>query len=90
MKRFIIERTWKEPLVVPINQDGRNAVSKVIANNAAEGVTWIHSYVNEDKSKSFCLYEGPSEEALRKVAERNGHPVDSITEVSVLNPYFYV
>jgi hypothetical protein len=28
-------------------------------------------------------------EAIRDVAERNGLPVDRITEVSVLDPYFY-
>jgi hypothetical protein len=52
-------------------------------------VTWIHSYVSPDRTKTFCIYDGPSEEAIRKSAERNQLPVDRITEVRVLDPYFY-
>jgi hypothetical protein len=60
----------------------------VIANNAQQGVTWLHSYVTTDKKKTVCLYDGPSPEAIRKVAERNGLPIERITEVRVLDPYF--
>ena len=31
----------------------------------------------------------PPPEAVRRVADRNKLPVDRITEVRVLNPYFY-
>ena len=53
------------------------------------GVTWIHSYVSEDKQTTFCVYDGPRPEAIRRAAERNGLPVDRMTKVSVLDPYFY-
>jgi len=59
------------------------------AHNAMDGMTWVHSYVNPEKTKTFCIYDGPSPEAIRTVAERNKLPVDRITEVSVLDPYFY-
>jgi Protein of unknown function (DUF4242) len=52
-------------------------------------VTWVHSYVSADKSTTFCVYDGPSPEAIRRVAELNQLPVDRITEVRVLDPYFY-
>ena len=42
-----------------------------------------------DNIKTYCIYDGPNENAIRKAAERNGLPVQSITEVSVLDPYFY-
>jgi hypothetical protein len=45
-----------------------------------DGVTWVHSYVNPDRTKTFCIYDGPSPEAIRTVAERNKLPVDRITE----------
>jgi hypothetical protein len=61
----------------------------VVDNNAHDGVTWLHSYVNPQRTKTFCIYDGPSPEAIRRVASRNRLPVDSITEVSVLSPYFY-
>ena len=89
MPRYMIERTFPQGLSIPMNDDGRNAVASVIDTNANLGVTWVHSYVNEDRTKTFCVYDGPSPEAIRKVAERNGLPVDRITAVTVLNPYFY-
>ena len=53
-------------------------------------VTWIHSYVSNDKKKSFCVYDAPSPEAIRSTAKANGLPVNRITEVRVLDPYFYL
>jgi hypothetical protein len=38
---------------------------------------------------TFCIYDGPDPESIRTTAQRNGLPVDSITRVSVLDPYFY-
>jgi hypothetical protein len=49
----------------------------------------VHSYVSDDKRHTFCIYDAPSPEAIRKTATRNGLPVDRITEVRVLDPYFY-
>jgi hypothetical protein len=34
-------------------------------------------------------YDGPSPEAIRRAAEVNQLPVDRITEVRFLDPYFY-
>jgi hypothetical protein len=45
--------------------------------------------VSKDHRKSFCIYDGPNPEAIREVAGDNSLPVESITEVSVLDPYFY-
>jgi hypothetical protein len=52
-------------------------------------VTWVHSYVTPDRRKTFCVYNGPDEAAISRTAEKNGLPVDAITEVRVLDPYFY-
>jgi hypothetical protein len=53
------------------------------------GVTWVHSYVSDDKRRTFCVYDAPDEEAIRRAATRNTLPIDQITAVSVLDPYFY-
>jgi hypothetical protein len=45
--------------------------------------------VSDDQTRTFCLYDGPSPEAIRKSAARNRLPVDRITQVRVLDPYFY-
>jgi hypothetical protein len=90
MPRYLIERTFPDGLGVPVTAVGARVVRGIVANNALDGVTWIHSYVTQDRGKTFCIYDGPSPEAIRKVAERNQLPVDRITEVSVLDPYFYL
>jgi hypothetical protein len=49
----------------------------------------VHSYVTSDKKKTFCIYDGPDEAAIREAAKHSGVPVDTVTQVSVLDPYFY-
>jgi hypothetical protein len=61
----------------------------VISNNSNEHVTWVRSFVTGDKTKTFCIYDGPTPESIRRAATSNGLPVDSICEVTVLDPYFY-
>ena len=89
MPRYMVERTFPEGLKIPINAEGAAGVSKVIGSNSEEGVTWVHSYVSDDKKKTYCIYDGPNPEAIRRVAEKNKLPVDRITPVTVLDPYFY-
>jgi hypothetical protein len=90
MNRYLVERTFPEGLSIPMTPEGRKACAKVVKVNASEAVTWVHSYVSPDRKKTFCIYDGPSPEAIRQVAERNGLPVDTITPVTVLDPYFYL
>jgi hypothetical protein len=61
----------------------------VVERNGEHGVTWVQSYVSDDKTVTFCVYDGPDPEAIRRAAECNSLPVDKITKVSVLDPYFY-
>ena len=78
--RYLVERTFP-----PGALEGLDAATKkkVNANNATVGVRWVQSYANADKTKTFCVYEGPNEAAIRKAATLNSLPVDSITEVPV-------
>jgi Protein of unknown function (DUF4242) len=89
MPRYLVERTFPDGLSIPLSEAGARACAGVIAANLEGGVTWIHSYVTPDRKRTFCIYDGPTPEAIRQVAERNKLPVDRITEVSVLDPYFY-
>ena len=89
MPRYLIERTFPQGLSIPMNEEGRKAVAGVVHNNADRGVTWIHSYVSPDRKQTYCIYDGPTPESIRQVADRNGLPVNRITEVTVLDPYFY-
>ena len=89
MPRYIIERTFPDGLNFPTGSEGRKVAATVGDTNAGEGVNWVHSYVSDDDRTTFCVYDAPSPEAIRKVAERNGLPVDRITEVRVLDPHLY-
>jgi hypothetical protein len=49
----------------------------------------VHSYVSDDGRKTYCVYDAPSPEAIRKTGARNELPVVSIIQVRVLDPYFF-
>jgi hypothetical protein len=89
MPRYLIERDFPEGLNIPCTAQGASICGGVVATNLENGVTWIHSYVAADKRKTFCIYDGPTPEAIRVCAQKNGLPVSQITEVMVLDPYFY-
>ena len=80
---------FPEGLEIPADAQGRDACLGIVERNADDGVTWIRSYVTGDRSKTFCVYDAPSPEAIRRTAGRNELPVDRITEVRVLDPYFH-
>jgi len=78
--RYLVERTFPPGALKGLDAATK---SKVNANNASVGVRWVQSYANADKTKTFCVYVAPSEAAIRKAAELNKLPVDSVTEVPV-------
>jgi hypothetical protein len=89
MPRYVVEREFPDGLQIPVDESGAKACLAVIENNAADQVAWLHSYVSVDRKKTFCIYDGPTPEAIRRTATRNKLPVERITEVRVLDPYFY-
>lgn len=76
MPRYLIERSFLHRIELAVNE--------VIQRNADDGVTWLHTYVSEDCTKAFDVYDSPTPEAIRRTASRNGLPVDAITEVRIL------
>ena len=78
--RYVVERTFPKGALDSLDAKAKQSVN---ANNAKFGVSWVMSYANADKTKTFCIYEGPNEDAIRKAATANNIPVDSITEVPV-------
>ncbi len=89
MTRYLVERTFPDGLGLSADESGAKTCDAVIGVNREDQVTWVHSYITPDKKKTFCIYDAPSPEAIRRVAERNNLPVDRITEVRVLDPYFH-
>lgn len=89
MPRFVVERTFSQGLRIPVSDEGAAACMAVAATNSRRGVTWVHSYVSEDQRTTYCIYDGPDADAIRDAAADNNLPVDRITPVRVLDPYFY-
>ena len=88
MPRYLVERTFPDGLRLSADTEGAEICRSIVSINSEDDVTWIHSYVSSDRQKAFCIYEAPSPEAIRRTAARNNLPVDRITRVSVLDPYF--
>lgn len=66
-----------------MNAVGRR--SREIAEERFPAITWEHSHVaigDDGRVKTFCLYEAPSEDDLRKHAHELGsHEVLRISEI---------
>jgi hypothetical protein len=81
----MVERRFPEGLGVLTAE----SLDTVIHNNATEQVTWIRSFVTDDRQRTFCVYDAPTPEAVRRAASRSGLPIDSIDDVTVLDPYCF-
>ena len=82
MPRYVIERTWT------VDRDGMRGIgrrSKQIAVEQFPEIVWEHSHVVMDSDgvlKSFCIYEAPDEDMVRRHAELLGsHVVDHVYEI---------
>lgn len=89
MPRYLVERSFPDGLGLPAGAEGVAAGELIGHVNQQEGVTWIHSYVSRDKKTTFCLFDSPNPDLIRRAAQRTGLPIDRITEVRVLDPFFY-
>jgi hypothetical protein len=77
MPIFVVERQFAEEL--DITADDADGVNRI---NNDESVRWLYSFLSADKRKTYCLYEAPSPEAIRRAAARAGLPADVIVEVT--------
>lgn len=81
MHRFMVVRTFPAGALDGLDATGKKAVNKC---NSAHGVHWVYSYANADKTKTFCIYEGPDEKSIQEAAAGNKIPVDYIVEIPVV------
>jgi hypothetical protein len=89
MPRYLVERSFPDGFQIPVDTSGVRACLGMVEANLVEHVCWLQSYISVDKRRSFCVYDGPNPEAVRRAAKRNRLPIQGITEVRVLEPYFY-
>ena len=77
MPIFMVERGYAEEMeMTAAAADGVNLI------NDDEGTRWLYSFLSADKRKTYCLYEAPSAEVIRRAAQRAGLPADVIVEVT--------
>jgi len=84
MPRFLIERNFTDQL--ELSKEGNDKIERI---NDEEGIKWIFSFLSSDKRKTYCLYEAPSAEAIRKAASRANIPADVITQVDEIGPAMF-
>jgi hypothetical protein len=79
MPLFVIERRFSD--VLELSAEAAADVNRI---NDDEGVRWLYSFLSADKRKTYCLYEAPTADAIRRAAERAGLPADVVVEVSAM------
>jgi uncharacterized protein DUF4242 len=77
MPIFMVERRFADDLDASAEQ--ADQINRI---NEEEGVRWLYSFLSADKRKTYCLYEAPFADAIRRAAERAGLPADSVVEVT--------
>ena len=80
MHRYLIERTFPAGALEGLNSDAK---AKVNATNSKFGAQWVTSYANAAKTKTYCIYEGADEAAIRQGRRSQQYPGGQVTEVPV-------
>jgi uncharacterized protein DUF4242 len=81
MPLYMIERTLAESI-----EFSGDDVAQIDEVNADEGVRWLFSFLTADQRRTYCLYEAPSPEAIKRAAGRLDLPADAIVEVGPMTP----
>jgi hypothetical protein len=89
MPKYIVERTFPGEAKASAGASGAAASMADLERNCDLGVTWVQSFISEDRARSFCVFEAPTPEALRKALTRTALMIEAITQVRVLDPWFY-
>ena len=78
MPRYIVTRT-----LPPLTQEQLEDIGKRVVNvcDQMEGVEWIHSHLTADGKYSFCEFEAPNADTVRKHSELVGLPVDDVKQL---------
>jgi len=80
MPRYVVER-----MIPKMSPEEWQALGKKVVEvaDSMSGVKWIKSSISESEGKSYCEFEAPNPEALRKHAEQAGLSVDKISQVEM-------
>lgn len=76
MPIFMIERRFADDL-----EASAEVADRINRINEQEGVRWLYSFLSADKRKTYCIYEAPLGDAIRRAAARAGLPADAVIEL---------
>ncbi len=85
MPCYLVERARPVALEIPMDEEGERIGHRVIATSGDDLLTWVQTYVTDDKARTFPNADAPSLEAIRHVARRNNPRVDKIVGVTALD-----
>jgi len=77
MPIYMVERQFAEDLEA--SAESADQINRI---NSDEGVRWLYSFLSADKRKTYCLYEAPFADAIRRAAQRAGLPADTVVELT--------
>ena len=78
MPLYIIERNFDQK----IEEGSDEEKAALVLMNQQFGIQWVYSFLSIDARKSYCIYEGPSKDAIRDAAQALQIPADTITEIN--------
>ena len=90
MPRYLVERALVDSLELPSGAAAAEFCGDIVEANDDVGVSWVHSFISDDRRVMVCVYDAPNPESIRRAADRNRLPIHRITRVTVLDPYAYV
>lgn len=83
MPRYVIEREIPSAgQLSPIELKTISKQSVGIVKELGHGVTWLHSFVTDDKI--YCIYDSPNVEMIQEHARCMGIPANVVAEVRVM------
>lgn len=89
MPRYVVERTFPNGLHIPVCRRG-GAMPRCRREERSRRRHLGELVRERGQAQDVLRLPAPTPEAIRKTAARSEVPVDRITRVRVLDPYFYV
>ena len=86
MPKYVIER--EIPGAGKLSSAELHAISQKscgVLNSMGPSIQWVHSYVTDNKI--YCVYNAPTEQAVREHASKGGFPANSVARVhAIIDP----
>ena len=90
MPRYIVERTFDAELAIPRSAEGAELCQRVVQRNERDG-RHVVALLRQRRppARRSASTTGPTRRRSGAAATGNELPVDRITQVRVLDPYFH-